>query len=720
MKKVLKWIGIFFLVFILFLISAPFLFKGRIVSKIKEEANKSINARVDFGEFDLSLIRSFPNFSLRLNELKIINLEPFAGDTLIYTKQLDVTVDLMSVIKGGEIEILSVGLAAPVLNLLVNKEGKANWDIAKPSTGPEAASEPSAFKASLKHYSITDGKITYDDKSLDFYLLLDHVNHQGKGDFTQDLFVLSTHTDATKVDLSYERMKYISGAAATIEADIDMDMKNFKFTFKDNKIHLNELDLGVNGYVSMPDTNIDMDLKFAAAQSEFKNFISMIPAVYSPEFKDLKSSGKMSFTGFIKGRYNAVSMPGFGLTLNIDNGMFQYPALPAAVKNVFVNLNITNPDGLPDHTLINLSKLHVEMAGDPFDAKLILKTPVSDPDLDAFVKGKIILDNIGKLVPLEKGTSLTGTILADLTAKGKMSAVEKKQFDKFYASGNLGVTGMRYSAAGMEQPLLLNVLQLAFNPQIVSMTALNAKIGKSDFAATGSLENFLPYVLKGETIRGNLKLNSSAIDLNDMMGTEATTTASPPDTAKMAVIEIPGNIDFTLNAGIGTLTYQNFAMKNVNGTIVIRDKAIRMNDVMLQMMDGSLRLNGGYSSADPKKPGIDFVLGVKDWDIQKTVNTFSTVEKMAPIAKNTSGKFSVDMTVAGLLDQQMSPVINSLNGAGKLNTSKIVVQNFPAFNKVADALKMPSWKKLDIPSMNPSFKFVNGRVYVDPFDVSMN
>ncbi|MBL0139632.1 MAG: membrane assembly protein AsmA [Bacteroidetes bacterium] len=720
MKKALKWIGIFLLVVIVFLVAAPFLFKDKIVSKIKEETNKNLNAKVDFGDFDLSLFRSFPDFSLRLNELKVINVEPFAGDTLIYTKQLDLTVDLMSVIKGGEIKIKSVDLNSAIMNFLVDKDGKANWDIAKPSTGPETASEPSSFKANLKHYAISNSRIIYDDKSLGFYLKLDGVNHSGKGDFTQDLFVLSTNTEASNVDMAYGGLNYISKAKATIAADLDMDMKNFKFTFKDNKIHLNELDLGVNGWVAMPDTNIDMDLKFAAAQSEFRNFISMIPAVYSPQFKDLKSSGKMSLSGFIKGRYNALSMPGFGLTLNIDNGMFQYPSLPAAVKNVFVDLNVTNPDGVPDHTFINLSKLHVEMAGDPFDAKLILKTPVSDPDLDAFFKGKIILDNIGKLVPLEQGTALTGIITADLSAKGKLSAVEQKKFDQFYASGNLGISGMKYSSASMKQALIINTLQLAFNPQIVSMSALNAKLGKSDFAATGSLENFLPYALKGETIKGNLKLTSTTIDLNEMMGSESSTASTTADTSKMSVVEIPGNIDFSLNANIGTLAYQNFTMKNISGGIVIRDKAIRMNDVMMQMMDGSLKLNGGYSSADLKKPAIDFGLAVKDWDIQKTVTTFNTVEKMAPIAKNTSGKFSVDMTVAGLLDQQMSPVVNSLNGGGKLNTSKIVVQNFPAFNKIADVLKMPSWKKLDIPGMNPSFKFMNGRVYVDPFDVSLN
>jgi hypothetical protein len=469
----------------------------------------------------------------------------------------------------------------------------------------------------------------------------------------------------------------------------------------------------------MPDTNIDMDLKFSAAKSDFKNFISMIPAVYSDNFKDVKSSGKMAFDGFVKGRLNGKSTPGFGLNLNIDNGMFKYPSLPSSVQNVFVDLKINNPDGVPDHTTINLARLHVEMNGDPFDAKLLLKTPVSDPDIDAFMKGKIDLSGIQKLVPLEKGTTLSGIVTADVTAKGRMSAIEQKRFEQFNARGNFGITGMNYTSSDMKEPVLIKTLQMAFNPQRVDLTAFTAKVGKSDFNATGSLDNFLVYAIKDETLRGTVKLTSQTIDLNEFMGGE-TASAATKDTTKLSVLDVPANIDFTLNAFIGNLIYQNLNISKVSGMIVIKDKAIRMKDVIMQLLDGTMSISGGYSSVDIKKPSFDFSLNAKEFDIQQTVKAFVTVEKLAPIAKNCAGKFSTDMTVQGDLDGRMEPIMNTLNGAGKLMTGTVTVSNFPAFNKIAEALKMDSWKKLVIPPVSPSFKFLNGRVFVDPFDMNVN
>lgn len=718
MKKAIKWTAIILGILIILLVAAPFLFRDKIISKVKAEANNNLNAKFNFSDIDLSFIRSFPNVSVNIDQLSLINLAPFDGDTLVYAKTLGLTIDIMSVIKGGEIKIKKVSVDNPVMNFLVNKAGKANWDIAKPSTST-AGSEPSSFKASLQKYSISNGLIYYNDETMPFMLRLEGLNHTGSGDFTQDLFQLHTKSEVKKADMTYGGVKYISNAKADIDADLDMDMKNMKFTFKENKILLNELQLGINGWVAMPDTNIDMDLKFDAAKSDFKNFISIVPAMFSDNFKDLKSSGKMALDGFIKGRYNGKSMPGFGLNLNIDNGMFKYPSLPSSVQNVFVDLKINNPDGIPDHTFINLSRLHVEMNNDPFDAKLILKTPVSDPDIDAFMKGKIDLSGIQKFVPLEKGTTLSGIITADLTMKGRMSSVEQKKYDQFQASGNFGITGMKYSSAEMKTPTMINTMQMAFNPQRVTLNAFSAVVGKSDFNATGSLDNILSYVLKNELLQGNLNLGSNKIDLNEFMGEESASTAGK-DTTLMSVLDIPGNIDFTITSNISELVYQNLQIKNVKGKVIIKDKAIRMQDVLMQLLDGSMSISGGYSSAEIKKPVFDFSLSAKDFDIQKTVSNFSSVEKMAPIAKNCIGKFSTDMTVKGDLKANMEPDMNSLAGAGRIATGKITVANFPVFVKIADVLKMESWKKMEIPPISPSFKFVNGRVYVDPFDMNVN
>jgi hypothetical protein len=719
MKKFLKWFGIIFLILLVILIALPFLFKGKIITIIKEETNKNLNAKVDFVDLDLSLIRSFPNFSITLNKLSVINIEPFAGDTLLYAKDFNIVVDVMSVISGDQIRIRKVIIDNAIINCLVNEEGKANWDIAKPSTTTETASEPSAFKANLNYYAIKDSRIIYDDRTMPFRIVLEEMNHEGSGDFTQDLFTLSTHTESIRTTMNYGGLDYLSDVRTKIDADLEMDMKNSRYTFKDNKISLNDLTLLFSGYVSMPDTNIDMDLKFSAPQNDFRNFISLIPGVYAAEFKDAKAAGKMSFDGWAKGRYNGKSMPGFGIKLDIDNGSLKYPSLPSDLKNVFVNLDVQNPDGNMDHTYINLSRMHVEMAGDPFDAKLILKSPISDPDFDASLKGKIDFGSIGKIVPLEKGTELSGILTADFAAKGRYSYVQSNQYDKFTAQGNIGVTGMKYQSADLKQPVFINRLAMVFSTKNVLVTAFDMKAGNTDLKATGSLENFIPYALKDETLKGNLSLTSNKIDLNEWMSDDSS-AAQAADTAGMSAPEIPANIDFTVAAKIGQLIYTNMNMMNCTGEIALRNQSIYLNNLNLFMLDGSVTVNGLYTGANPKKPAMKFDFNINQFDLQKTANTFGSLDRIAPIVKSCQGKYSCGLKMQAIMDDKLNLVLNTLTGGGKLTSSSVVINGSKTLEKVGDVLKIKELKKLEVPNVNISFTFTDGRLYVQPFDMKVD
>jgi hypothetical protein len=720
MKKVLIAFSILIAIILGAAIILPIVYKEKIVALVKEEVNKNINAKVDFGDFELSLIRSFPNFSLSINDLSVVGLNDFQGDTLTSAKELHFTIDIMSVINGGQIDIRSIRLNQAYINLIVLKDGSANWDIAKSdSTSTTTSSEPTKFKVALKKYALENSKLSYDDESMGFKMTMDNLNHSGNGDFTQDLFVLNTNTSADASNMWYGGVKYLHNVKTNLKADLEMDMPNMKFTFKENELALNELVIGMDGWVAMPKEDIDMDLKFDAKKNEFRYFLSMIPGVYSEGFKDLKSSGTLALKAFVKGRFNDKQMPGFGLDLKVQNGSFKYPSLPIGVNNVQMDLNVNNPDGVPDHTLINLSKLHAELGSEKFDAKLRVRTPVSDADLDGMLSGRINFANISKIVPLEAGTTLKGLMVSDLVVKGRMSAIEQQRYEDFDASGSISLTYFNYTSKDYKQGFDLNQCSLTFNPKNVNLNNLDARMGNSDIKANGSLDNLLAYVFKKETLKGTLNLISNKIDLGDFTSEETTTTTAAADTTPLDIIEVPNNIDFVLNTSIGKIIYDNINLESVSGKLVIREQAVNMENLSFNTLGGSMKLSGLYATKERKKADVNFNMNIAGFDIQQTVKTFNTVKKMAAIAEKATGKFSTQFTMIGKLDEHMQPNLNTLTGGGKLQTDNVIINNFTPLVKVADVLKMDQFKSLPVSNVNLSFKFEDGRVKVDPFDVTL-
>ncbi|WP_262711107.1 AsmA family protein [Pedobacter frigidisoli] len=470
----------------------PLFFKKEIDAKIKSTINKTVNAKVDFKDLDLCLITSFPNLGIKINNLSIIGLNSFAKDTLANVKQLQLKVNLFSVIKGEIYQINSIDLNEPNIFAKVLKSGKANWDIMKKDNASAATNtDETAFKVALQKYAIENGKVIYDDASLVFFMELENLNPSGKGDFTQDLFTLKTQSNIEKLTVKYGGIPYLNKVKLNADLPIDIDMKNMKFTFAENKIQLNELILSAVGYLAMPNVkDMVVDFKFDAKQSELRNFLSLIPAIYASNCKDMEATGKFAMNGTAKGTYNEKSLPAFDVNLSIENGKIKYPSLPSAINNIQVKSNINNPDGVIDHTVVNIPAFHLEFGQVPVDGRLLLKNPTTDPFVDMALKGKLDLKQLTAIFPM-KDMTLSGILDADVKAAGRKSSIDKGQYEAFKASGQMIASNFNYAGKNVPMPVSVPTAKMVFSPKNITLSNLTAKVGKSDFSANGSVNNYL-------------------------------------------------------------------------------------------------------------------------------------------------------------------------------------------------------------------------------------
>lgn len=453
-KKVLKITGITLLCLIALAFILPLVFKKQITNLVKKEINKNITAHVEFADARLSLLRHFPRVTIILKDLSVVGTEDFAGDTLISASRIEASANLFSVIKGKDIKVYGAYLKSPRIHALVNKDGKANWDIAK-ETGSDDATDTtaSAFKMSLKSYSINNGYIEYRDESTNTFTEWSDVDHRGSGDFTLDEFTLSTVTHAEEASLVQDGIPYLNDTKTDIVTDIKINTKTNTYTFKTDEIVLNNLELAAEGFFQLVnDSTYNMDIKFRSPTNDFKDILSLIPAVYKQDFDKIKTDGEASFKGFVKGTYSPSQIPAYDVSLLVKNGSFQYPDLPKPVKNIELDLHAVNPDGLPDNAVINISKGHLEMDNEPFDFKFLFKNPVTAKYIDAVVKGKLDLSQLSQFIKLSGDTKLSGMVWADAYAKGNLSAIESMQ-GPFSAGGFFNVKNLFYSSKDFPQPV---------------------------------------------------------------------------------------------------------------------------------------------------------------------------------------------------------------------------------------------------------------------------
>lgn len=526
MKKFLKYTGLTLLVILIILFVTPLFFKGKILKIVKQEINSSVEAKVDFKDLNLSWFRHFPQLTVGLEDVYVAGVASFEGDTLLKARSLDVSMNIMSVISGKEMKVYGVYLDKPDILAKVNKEGEANWDIAKKTESSDTSSTPSSFQLNLEKYVITDGHIVYDDAQSGLYAEVKGLDHQGSGNFTQDVFTLSTKTRSESASFTYASIPYLVNAATDMDADIEIDNRSSKYSFKKTALEINDLKLTADGFFQLVnDSTYNMDISFNAPSNDFKNFLSLIPAIYKNEFSKIKTSGQASLKGFAKGVYSNTSLPAYNVDLAVKDGSFQYPDLPQAVKNIQVLANFSNTTGAADNTVIDIQKAHLDFGKDPFDFKLIFKNPETRKYLDLVIKGKLDLKEVSKFIKLEAGTSLSGSVNADAFAKGELAAIQK-QSGPFTAGGFFNIRNFAYASKELPFPVKNGAFDVQVNNEggVADATEINVSPGHVEMG-----EDVIDFALKLNrpvtvmNFSGNAKGGLSLDKLEKFMDFEAGT-----------------------------------------------------------------------------------------------------------------------------------------------------------------------------------------------------
>jgi uncharacterized protein involved in outer membrane biogenesis len=725
MKKALIALGIIVVLLLSAAIVLPIVLKEPIKKAVIEEANKNLNAKVNFSDVSLSLFRSFPDLFVGVENLSIIGTGDFEGDTLVYLETLGLDVNIMSAINGSPI-INHIRLADGLANVLVLKDGRANYDIVPESTGPQEkpATEPTAFQLELRKFSIKDLELRYDDRKEGTTVSMDALNMELKGDFTADQTNIDTEVNMTRLSVTSGGIPYLSRAELELKAKVDADLKNMAFVLKDNSLRINGLNLVWQGSVGMPnDDDIVMDLTFGAPKTDFKEILSLIPAVYMTDFSSVKTSGNLTLKGFAKGTYNEKNLPGFNVDLKVANASFQYPDLPKKVEDIAIDLNVRNPGGDADKSIIDLKNFHFAMAGNPFDIRLLVKTPTSDPDVDASFKGKLVLSSIADVMPLEKEDRINGTLIADADLKGRQSFLDNKQYDRFVAKGEIILTDFEYATKELAVPTSIKYAQFRFAPTHLELASLDAKAGSSDIKASGRIDNYLGYALKDELLKGRFNISSTLLDVNQLMGivpSDPNAAAQPTEQAPASTepFLVPQNLDAALVLNIGKLLYDNMVLTQVKGNANLNEGRAELSGLSFNTLGGSVAMSGAYDTRDEKKPGFGFDLNVSEVVLKEAFRTFNTVKKIAPFGERAEGKATIQFKIQGLM-KGMEADLNTLNGGGRFMSKSLKISGTEVLNKVTEVIKLDYLKNPELKDVNLSFKFEKGRVSLEPFDVKV-
>lgn len=719
-KKFLKWLAISLLVVLGLLVAIPLFLEAKIGPIIKNNVNKSINARFDFADADLSLLRSFPNARVSLTDMVILTNAPFEGDTLFMASEAYLVMGLSELFKGeGEpIGIRELFVDGADLRLKVDAEERANYLIALPDEAPDnPGEEPEGFTLDLQEYRLQNARILYEDLKGGIQFELSEINHYGRGDFSLAQSELQTHTDA-RISFAMDSLQYLDKNSLQLDALIGIDLATDTYTFKENTGTINQMPLVFEGSVRLIEEGQEINLQFRTPDSDFKNFLALVPEAYSGNLEGVATTGQFNLEGTVKGANTETRIPAFEIEMQAEGASYKYPQLPKGVSDINFKAAVHNESGQVADTWVEIPGASFRVDSDVFEFSSTIRELTANPRVKAALKGNLDLGKIAQTYPLENDPGLTGRLQMDLQSEFDMEAVEKKNYSRIKTSGNLSARELTFKSTSFKDPVNIEQAAMRFDPATASLQQLSGRLGQSDFNLTGSLRNYLGAFLSDGVLQGNFDLNSRKLVVADFQAPDAATPSNGQQ-APPSEFKIPANLDLVINGRAGEVVYDKLPLKEVSGELRVHDQKIEFKEVRSKTLEGSLSLNGELNTTGAK-PRFDMNLGISDFKISETFRTIELFQTLAPIASILEGRLNSTVNLSGALTEDFSPDLMSLGGkvAAELLTSELNGRKAQVMQALDSRLEFLNMEKLDLRSLKTALSFENGRVQVKPFTIA--
>ena len=671
MNKTLKYSLIIFISIILLLIIIPFCiplnnYKGIIISKVKETINRDLTIN---GDIKLSLL---PNPAISLLEVKLSSIDKTKEPYLVSVENAKASLKLLPLFRGA-IEVASVELQKPVINLEVLNNGQKNWEFSTPKNKAEINQDAPISTASnaktelelpilINHFKISDGKVIYRENGNE--KIFNNIN-------------LDTHVKSTKGPIDFtlalealEQKIYIDGNIEEIGKVIPLTAN---INIADEKIKIEgKLDSENNSFIGL--ANIKGNTKTLGLPSDLQNDYELTASIIADSKNLNLKDARLNYTN-IELLANA--------NYDIEH------------NNLKANI-IANPGNIIGDISSNLDKAsifngNIKIAADnlkPLLNALKIKTdklpPITNQKISlisnvVYNSQALILHNINLIAG---NSNLSGDITLK-NLKQDISAIHNikiNNFESFMALlgvnnlNRIGTLQLNGEVQKTKDTLHINDKISAFNTNIAIKGDVNLASQKTNF----NLNIYSPLINLEKITSGSPAPTSNPVANNTGQASANTPKSSTPWSNSPIDLSFLNTIEGQLSANIDKLTNDSLVINNFKAKLAITGGKLNITSVSANIYGGDLNANGYVSSGKDQNAAIKIDLKnayvksltlqsgkikITDGRLNFTANLNSTCNSVYTYVNNLNGQFNVNSSNGKISGFDLNRIVDAINNA---------------------------------------------------------
>ncbi len=424
--KIAKYFGITFAVILGLLFLTPIVFEDQIKEQIKKTANERLSAELNYSDVSVSFFRHFPSLTLTLDNLSLNGSAPYKNEKFITAKEVSFGINVASLIFSKSVKIDQIYLSDSFINVKVNPNGEANYNIYKSQEQASKAKDSSDTALKLERIEILNSKIIYDDKSTKVHFDAFGFNYLGKGDLNKAVFDLYSKAKIEKLNIVYEDEPYLMNKKIDADLITKVNINSLSFFFQQNNLKINQLLVDFKGKFDILKDGYNMDFVIKSDNSKLYDVFTAFPPKYITWLAQTELKGNTNLLFTLKGKYITSQniAPDLNLDVKINDGFVNYNKSPFPVSNLNLNIKTKVPSLNPDLVIVDAQNLSLNINQDYLKSKFSVKG-VNTPDINGDFKAKIDLEKLTKALGIPD-IQLKGNLVSDIKTNGIFDQKNKR------------------------------------------------------------------------------------------------------------------------------------------------------------------------------------------------------------------------------------------------------------------------------------------------------
>lgn len=670
-----KWIVIPLLSICLLISGLVFFFKDRICGLVLTEVNTYLKAPLQVSDMDLVFWSSFPNLSVDLNQLYLRESFPNAqaSDTLFYTERLRLTFNPLDIYQ-GKYHVKQVRVNPGKLAIRYNAQGKANFDILKPSPSKTKTD----FNLSLKEVKIRGLRCVYENASSKQYLSTTFVNTRIKGDFSSESFVATAIGKMKLGRLKSGEITLLRNKNAEFDLALDVNQQIGLFSLKNAELSIEHLPFSVNGMVS-PDR-----LKFTVQSKNIQltQLVNELSLDAAKEVQSFKGSGKVDFHLELSGELSAVDPIGIDADFGIENGELTEPEHGLNIQDIQLTGKYSNTGENGEY--ISMKNVRFRTAGGPFSGEMELRE-FDRPKVEGAAKGNVDLALIHSIFHLPSIDEVRGNLGIQTNFKLATNAAGELAVDACSGQLELKNISLKLIADKRRFSEVNGRLFLRGNEAGIENTSL--KLGSSDVKLNGVFENIFPYINGKGNLKTSVLLESKNLSVEDL---GSTSKEMKIETGQ--VYSLPDNIQGEINLQIEKLRYGKHEFAHLISKMNIEHR--RLHFPQMSLVNAEALLSGALiiEEKEPEKFILTTQIAGKNLKFKALFKEWENFDQTVIREQNISGRAEANLFFRAPFTLAKGITYSGIEAKIDLKVYNGHLKNVASFKDITESLKTKSGK----------------------------